>query len=55
MAEPLVYILTLNYRAWRDTVVCLGAVERPTVQPAPPLAQRGCALVGCPARLAAAH
>lgn len=28
MAEPLVYILILNYRAWRDTVVCLEALEK---------------------------
>lgn len=28
MAEPLVYIQILNYRAWRDTVACLGALEK---------------------------
>ncbi len=28
MAEPLVYILVLNYRAWRDTLLCLKALER---------------------------
>ncbi|GIW33563.1 glycosyltransferase family 2 protein [Meiothermus sp.] len=28
MAEPLIYILILNYRAWRDTVACLGALEK---------------------------
>jgi len=28
VAEPLVYILILNYRAWRDTVVCLQALEK---------------------------
>lgn len=28
MAEPLVYILILNYRVWRDTVACLGALEK---------------------------
>lgn len=28
MAEPLVYILILNYRAWRDTVACLGALDK---------------------------
>ncbi|GIW25884.1 glycosyltransferase family 2 protein [Meiothermus sp.] len=28
MAEPLVYILILNYRAWQDTVACLGALEQ---------------------------
>ncbi|AWR85423.1 glycosyltransferase family 2 protein [Meiothermus taiwanensis] len=28
MAEPLVYTLILNYRTWRDTLVCLGALKR---------------------------
>jgi len=28
VAEPLVYILVLNYRAWRDTLLCLKALER---------------------------
>lgn len=28
MSEPLVYILILNYRAWRDTVACLEALKR---------------------------
>lgn len=27
MTEPLVYVLILNYRAWRDTVACLRALE----------------------------
>ncbi len=27
MAEPLVYILILNYRAWPDTLACLRALE----------------------------
>jgi GT2 family glycosyltransferase len=28
LSEPLVYILILNYRAWRDTVSCLEALKR---------------------------
>ncbi len=30
MAEPLVYVILLNYRAWWDTVACLEALSRCT-------------------------